>query len=38
MSDNFKALLLNQDGENFTREQTQEEILNTAENTVVYFK
>jgi len=28
---------INQYGENLTPEQTQEEILNTAENTVVYF-
>ena len=28
---------IDKDGENLTNEQTQEEILNTAENTVVYF-
>jgi len=34
----LNGTFIDKEGENLTREQTQEEILNTAENTVVYFK
>lgn len=34
----LNGTFIDKNGENLTREQTQEEILNTAENTVVYFE